>query len=286
MEIIDGKKLQIQILKKVKDEVASLPFVPVFCDVLVGEDKVSTQYVRMKARMGEGIGINFYNANFLVSVTTEELVKEIKLLNKVPNMSGIIVQLPLPPHINQRIVLDAIDPHLDIDCLGSTASAKFYKGENTAGIGFPTAFACMALLDSLNLELKSKKIVVMGQGELVGKPVVALLHLRGLNPTIIISQTENTEQLLKEADVVISGIGHGRFIQGDMIKNGVVIIDAGTSESNSAIVGDVDLESVREVAGYVSPVPGGVGPVTIAMLLKNILEIAKFLIETQNYFVK
>jgi 5,10-methylene-tetrahydrofolate dehydrogenase/methenyl tetrahydrofolate cyclohydrolase len=210
------------------------------------------------------------------------LVKEIKILNKIPNMCGIIVQLPLPPHLDKRAVLDAIDSDLDVDCLGTIASEKFYKGENT--VGFPTALACMALLDSLNLNLKGKIIVVLGQGELVGKPTAELLRSRGLSFQPISSKTENKESFLLQADVIISGIGKGKYITGNMIKFGAVLIDAGTSEEGNiplgdrkGIVGDVDLESVRNVAGYVSPVPGGVGPVTVAMLLNNVLQVAKHL---------
>ena len=190
-------------------------------------------------------------------------------------MCGIIVQLPLPKILDSRKILDAIDPNLDVDCLGAVASNKFYRGLSNGGISFPTALACMALLDSLNLDLKVKSIVVLGQGDLVGKPVTALLHFRGLHPTVITRKTEDKEKLIKQADVIISGIGHGKYITGDMVKSGVVIIDAGTSESNGGISGDVDLESVRSVASYVSPVPGGVGPVTVAMLLQNVLTVAQ-----------
>lgn len=281
MKIIDGKKIRDEILAKVKKEVSSLEFKPVFCDVLVGNDPSSVQYVKMKARTAEMVGIHFHNANFPASISTDDLIKEIKILNKIPNMCGIIIQLPLPPHLDKRAVLDAIDPHLDVDCLGSVASEKFYSGETA--VGFPTALACMILLDSLNLNLKDKKIIVLGQGLLVGKPVTALLKFRGLNPVVIRSKTENKEELIKKADVIISGIGKGKYITGKMIKGGVTIIDAGTSEdigisnTKANIIGDIDLESVKDIAGYVSPVPGGVGPVTVAMLLNNVLQVAKSL---------
>ena len=191
-------------------------------------------------------------------------------------MCGIIIQLPLPKHIDRQNVLDSIDPKLDVDCLGKSASEKFYGSYNSKNdLGFPTALSCMALLDSINFNLKDKKIVVLGQGMLVGKPITALLRFRNLLPTIITDQTENKKELIKEADVIISGMGKGKYITGDMIKKGVVLIDAGTSESEGGLVGDVDLESVKDTAGYVSPVPGGVGPVTVAMLLQNVLEVAK-----------
>jgi methylenetetrahydrofolate dehydrogenase (NADP+)/methenyltetrahydrofolate cyclohydrolase len=276
MQIIDGKKLRDEILTKVKRETATLPFVPVFCDVLVGNDPSSVQYVKMKAKTAEAVGIKFHNANFPASITTDELIKEIKVLNKIENMCGIIVQLPLPGHIDRQAILDSIDPRLDVDCLGSVTSDKFYNNYNSQiDLGYPTAFACIMLLDSINIPLKGKVIVVMGQGELVGKPVSALLRYRDLNYLAISSETENKEYLLQQADIVISGMGKGKYITGNMIKYGAVIIDAGSSESGSGIIGDVDLESVKNVAEYVSPVPGGVGPVTVAMLLNNVLKVAK-----------
>jgi methylenetetrahydrofolate dehydrogenase (NADP+)/methenyltetrahydrofolate cyclohydrolase len=191
----------------------------------------------------------------------------------MPNMCGIIAQLPLPEHIDKRAVLDAIDSRLDVDCLGSKTSSEFYMGNSK--IGFPTALACMAVLDSISLDLSSKNVLVMGQGDLVGKPVTALLKARGVVAHTITRSTEGKEELMKNADVIISGMGQGKYITGDMVKQGAVIVDAGTSEENSAIVGDVDFESVSKVASHISPVPGGVGPVTVAMLLKNVLTVAK-----------
>ncbi len=275
MQIINGKKIRDEILAKIKKEVANLPFAPIFCDILVGNNSSSWQYVKMKGKTAESVGIKFQNANFPASIDTEELIKEIKILNKIPNMCGIILQLPLPIHINRKEVLDAIDSHLDVDCLGSVASEKFYSGSTAGEISFPTALACIAVLDSLNLNLTKKNIVILGQGNLVGKPVTALLKFRGLNPEIIRSKTEHKEELIKKADVIISGIGKGKYITGDMIKRGAVLIDAGTSEEEGSIVGDVDLESVKDKTSFVSPVPGGVGPVTVAMLLNNVLTVAK-----------
>ena len=288
MNIIDGKKLRGEILSKVKKEIAALSFTPVFCDVLVGDDPASVQYVQMKAKTAETAGIHFHKATFPASISTDDLIKEIKILNKIENMCGIIVQLPLPKSIDKRAVLDSIDLRLDVDCLGSLASEKFYNNyNNQTDLGYPTALACMALLDSISLDLKGKIIVVLGKGELVGKPVANLLRYRGLNYLVVSSQTENKEYLLKQADIVISGIGKGKYITGNMIKFGAVLIDAGTSESNGGpamdgvkIVGDIDLESVKNIAGYVSPVPGGVGPVTVAMLLNNVLKVAKNLKQT------
>src|SRR3989338_10536229 len=153
---IDGKKIRDEILAKVKKEVTLLSFQPVFCDILVGNDPASMQYVRMKGRMAEAVGIKFHNADFSETITNEELIKEIKILNTIPNMCGIIVQLPLPAHLDRQMILDSIDSRLDVDCLGKIASEKFYN--NYGGpddLGFPTALSCMALLDSLHLDLKN-----------------------------------------------------------------------------------------------------------------------------------
>ncbi len=272
MQIIDGRKIKEEILNEVKENVAKLFFAPVFCDILVGDDVVSASYVRIKEKNALNVGIKFRTAEFPETVTTEELVYEIENLNKVPHMCGIIVQLPLPSHIDRQRVLDAIDPSLDVDCLGSLASSNFYN--DTGELGYPTALACLKILDSLSIDLTDKKIVMLGQGVLVGLPVSHLIRSRGLNLLTINNQTENIKEILKDADVIISGIGKGKFITREMIKKDVIIIDAGTSEESGSIVGDVDMNSVMDVASYVTPSPGGVGPVTVAMLLSNVLKVA------------
>lgn len=278
--IIDGKKIQKEILKRVEEEVASLPFQPVFCDILVGNDPVSLSYVKMKMRTAEKAGIRFHKAFFPESINTEDLIKEIEKLNKIPNMCGIIIQLPLPSHIDKQQALDAIDSTLDVDCLGTSSGERFYGGDTE--LGFPTALACMKVLDSISLPLGEKSITVLGQGALVGRPVTALLRFRGLNPKTMNSKTENKDEIIKNSDVIICAIGRGQYIKGHMIKKGAVLIDAGTSESEGGIIGDVDSGSVLGVASYVSPVPGGVGPVTVAILLENVLKVAKMISQKQR----
>lgn len=273
MNIIDGRKIKEEILNDLKGKVLALPFPPIFCDILVGDDPVSASYVRIKGRAAESVGIKFRTVNFPESITTEEVVEEIENLNKVPLMCGIIVQLPLPSHIDTQIVLDAIDPRLDVDCLGSSNSDHFYN--NNGEIGYPTALACMATIDSLHQDLSNKNIVVLGQGKLVGLPVSHLLKSRGLNITVINSKTENSKEIIANADLIVSAMGKGKFITGDMVKDGVVIIDAGTSEENGSVVGDVDMESVENKASCITPTPGGVGPITVAMLLENVYKVAK-----------
>jgi methylenetetrahydrofolate dehydrogenase (NADP+)/methenyltetrahydrofolate cyclohydrolase len=275
MQIIDGKKLRDEILIKIKKEVALLPFQPVFCDVLVGDDPASTQYVRMKAKTAESVGIKFHNVHLPGYIGEDELVSEIKKVNDLPNICGLIVQLPLPPQFDKQKILNAVLPAIDVDCLNEETSDLFYAGKSK--LGFPTALACVHILDSLKMEMADKKIVVLGQGILVGKPVVYILRERGLPVEVITRSTEakQRQDMLQNADAIISATGSGKIIKGEMLKKGVILIDAGTSESKGGIVGDVDLESVQGIASFISPVPGGVGPVTVAMLLSNVLQVAK-----------
>jgi methylenetetrahydrofolate dehydrogenase (NADP+)/methenyltetrahydrofolate cyclohydrolase len=276
-QIIDCQKIKEDILSKIKEEVLLLPFSPIFCDILVGDDLVSASYVRIKARTAESVGIKFKAANFNESITTEELIEKINDLNNVPHMCGIIVQLPLPSHIDKNRVLDAVKPSLDVDCLGKDASSAFYQ--NTGFIKYPTALACIKILESIHPDLKNKKIAILGQGNLVGRPVAHLLQARGLDIDTITKNTENKDEILKNADIIISAIGQAKFITGDKIKNGATIIDAGTSEEDGGVVGDLDMDSVSGIASFVTSTPGGVGPVTVAMLLSNVLASSKNIYE-------
>jgi len=275
MNIIDGRKIKEEILNELKSKVEALSFPPIFCDILVGDDPSSLQYVRMKAKIAESIGIKFKSVSFPESATVEEVIEEIENLNKVPHMCGVIIQLPLPKNsnIDTQVVLDMIDSKLDVDCLGSVNSRNFYG--DTGSIGYPTALACMKLLDSIDLDLKNKNIAVLGRGKLVGLPVTHILESRGFKVNVVHTQTENSNEIIKNADVIISALGRGKFLTGDMVKEGVVIIDAGTSEENGSVVGDVDMDSVSLKASYITPTPGGVGPVTVAMLLENVVRVAQ-----------
>jgi methylenetetrahydrofolate dehydrogenase (NADP+)/methenyltetrahydrofolate cyclohydrolase len=273
MEIIDGRKVRDGILAKLKERVAALPFQPLFCDVLVGDSDVAAQYVRMKERTAEGLGLKVVHGVFPGDITTEALIKELRRLGALQNMAGLIVQLPLPPHIDTRAVLDAIPPEVDVDATGQISSDLFYA--NKPNYLFPTAAASVTLLDSQVPDLSGKKIVVVGKGMLVGRPVAHLLASRGLDVTSVDRDTPNPEEIFKTADVIVTGVGKAKLINGGNIQKGVVIVDAGTSESNGSIVGDVDRETVEPLAAALSPVPGGVGPVTVSMLMQNVVVSAE-----------
>ena len=269
MQIIDGRKIRDSILETLKTRITSLPFSPVFCDVLVGDNPASTQYVQMKERVAEGLGLKTYHAVFPETITTNELISEIKKIAEIPHMSGLIIQLPLPEGIDTKKVLDSVPPEIDVDSISAHATEKFYTNEPI--FIFPTAAAVMAILDSLALDFSHKNVVMVGQGILVGKPVAHVLKNHGVDVSVINQSTKDRNEIIKNADVIITATGQANLIQGDMIKKHVVLIDAGTSESNGGISGDIDRESVADIASVLSPVPGGVGPVTVAMLMQNVV---------------
>lgn len=273
--IIDGRKIADELHAKLKQEVSAFSAAPLLCDVVVGDDPVSHQYVNLKKRKAEETGFAFKAIALPLETTTEGVVKAVREAHAFPNIAGIIVQLPLPPHIDREQVTEAIDPRYDVDCLTKHNAKAFY--DNQDSFAFPTALACMELLNSLGIDLFDKKIVIIGEGELVGSPLKALLSRKHILAQSVNSTTEHKEEIIKHADVIISAIGVPQFLKSDMIQKGAIIIDAGTAESKGGptdgpvkIAGDVDFESVKDKVSYIAKVPGGVGPVTVAMLLQNV----------------
>lgn len=277
MEIIDGRKIRDEILAGLKERVAALPFTPVFCDVLVGNDPASRQYVDMKDRVAESLGIEAYGAQFPEEITTEELIDELGRIAVLPGMAGLIIQLPMPAHIDARAVLDAVPLAFDVDALSTEASDLFYADQ--PAFVFPTAAAVLAVLDSLDVPLLDMSVCVAGKGMLVGRPVAHLLQSRGIAVDVVDSSTEDSAEVMRSADIVISATGQAGLVKGEMLKQDAIVVDAGTSESSGSIAGDVDRASVASVASVLSPVPGGVGPVTVAMLMANVVLSAERLAE-------
>lgn len=271
--IINGKIIAQRLIMEIQQAVKQLSFQPVFCDVLVGADLASKQYVEMKAKKAEECGMRFLRANFPWAITTESLLEEIVQLNSVKNLCGLILQLPLPAHINTQLVLDKVGYNIDVECLSSERVKNFYAGD--LSLVPPTANAIMEIFKSLALDLSKQNILVLGQGKLVGKPLTYLLNQQGLKVNIATITTSNTADLLKQADVIVSAVGKPNLITADKIKPNVVLIDAGTSEDYGTIVGDVNFNEVVNMTKAISPVPGGVGPVTVAKLLQNVLWVAK-----------
>ena len=273
MVLLDGKQLAEKIIAELKAEVASLNKKLRLAVIVVGNDPVVTKFIAQKRKVAEQIGIDFRIFPFEGAVTSSELRSRVAEIVHEKKNTGVIIQLPLPAHIGKQHMLNAIIPQKDVDVLSSRAIGNVVAGTNP--VISPVASAVKALFEEYKIEYVGKHIVIMGAGALVGKPVALWLLKEKIGYSIVTEETPNIADVLMQADIVISGIGKPKFITGDMVKNNVVIIDAGTSESAGKLSGDVDFDSVNLKASYITPVPGGVGPVTVAMLFKNLVELAK-----------
>ncbi len=265
MELVNGKKISQRELEIIKEEIKNRDTKPSLAVVVVGNNPVSALYIKKKQQALESVGVEVSIYSYKEDISTEELVEKVSLLKE----DGVIVQLPLPKSVDQSRVLNAIDKDKDVDMLSEYISGAFYN--NTIQILPPVAGAVKLILEEHNINLQGVNTVVVGFGKLVGKPVSVYLEREGATVTVLNSKTKDISSFIKEADIVVSGVGSPGIIRGDMIKKGAVVIDAGTSSHKGAIKGDVDIDSVKEKASLLSPVPGGVGPLTICCLLYNLL---------------
>ena len=283
-QLIDGKAFAKQIQSEIADRVGE--YVgrgnprPKLVAVLVGEDPASQVYVRNKQRACERVGIDSELRRLPSELTTEELLDQVDELNRDEQVNGILVQLPLPEQIDEQEVLDRILPLKDVDA---------FHPENVGLLsqGRPRFLPCtphgiVQLLDRSQMEVAGKKAVVIGRSDIVGKPIALMLMQKGLpniragNATVTVchSRTQDLADVVRQADLVVAAIGKANFVTGDMLKPGAVVIDVGINRLENQLVGDVDFESARNVAGWITPVPGGVGPLTVTMLLENTLMAA------------
>lgn len=278
-QIVDGNQIAEGILRELAARVALVAreckFTPRLTVFLVGQNLASLSYIAKKQKMGEEIGVAVSLRTLPESADETELLKLVSLENGNPETSGIIVQLPLPREFNRQRVLDLIVTDKDVDCLSTTNFLELAKLEDPQFLP-PAAAAILKILDYHQVLLANKNILLVGSGDLVGKPLAALLLRRGFSFRLANRYTPDFEDLTREADVLISGTGAPGLIRGDAVKEGAVVIDAGTTASSEGeIKGDVDFESVKEKASLIAPVPGGVGPVTVAMLLQNVVKSAE-----------
>lgn len=276
-KIIDGKAIAQQIRQEIKAKVEELKAKgkqPGLAVVLVGEDPASQTYVRSKEKACHETGI--YSEVYRLPVTTSEadLLALIDKLNANQKIHGILVQLPVPEHIDEKKVIDRISPEKDVDGFHPINVGDLFT--NTARFVACTPRGCLELLDRMGVEIKGKKAVVVGRSNIVGKPVALLLLHRHATVTICHSRTADLEKECLEADILVAAVGRPQMITGEMIKPGAVVIDVGINRlPDGRLVGDVDFESAKEKASLITPVPRGVGPMTIAMLLLNTLEACK-----------
>lgn len=271
-KILDGKKLSEKIADNLKKEIVSLNKALVLGIVLVGENPASKIYIEQKKKFGKQIGVNVEIFKYRETISTRKLREEVGKISQKKRISGVIVQLPLPEHINKQYILNAISPKKDVDVLTRELAGRLYLG--TSQILPPTTTSILKLLEKYKLEIKGKNVTVVGFGKLVGQPISTVLAQRGATITIVNEFTKDKKYFLKNADIVISGVGKANIINKKMLKRGVAVIDSGTTYVNNKLVGDIN-EDVKKIAGYITPVPGGVGPMTVAMLFSNLIELYK-----------
>lgn len=277
-QIINGKEIAKKIRQKVAEDVAALKEkggpTPKLVVVLVGEDPASQVYVRMKEKACKEAGIESEVMRFPADLEENELIPVIKKLNSDASVHGILVQLPLPKQINEKNILACVSAAKDVDGLHIENMGRLLKG--TDPLFLPcTPAGIMELLLSTGAELKGKKAVVVGRSNIVGKPIALLLLAQHATVTICHSRTADLAGTCRSADVLVAAVGKPKMIKGDWVGKDAIVIDVGVNRTDAGLVGDVDFEAAKENASYITPVPGGVGPMTIAMLLKNTLLAAQ-----------
>lgn len=269
---LDGKKLSNKILDELKIEIKKLNKKIKLGIILVGENPESISYIERKKKIAKLLKIQIKIYKYPEAISTRKLRAEVVKIGKITTINGLIVQLPLPKNINTEAILNSIPTKKDIDVLNKESVGRLYK--NKSNILPPTVAGIIKLLHEYKIKIKGNNIVIVGYGRLIGKPASIVLSHMNATVTVANEFTKNKKELLKKADIVISGVGKANIITKDMVKKGAVVIDAGISFQRGNLIGDVD-KKVEKIAGYISPVPGGVGPMTVAMLFYNLIELYK-----------
>lgn len=268
-KILDGKKLAEEIKKDIKKKVKKLKLKPGLAAILVGDNPASQLYVSMKKKSCQECGIHFELYKFKENTLDTEIIDTIIALNRNDKVHGIIVQLPLPKHLDKTIILQAIDPLKDVDGLNSVNLGDIMA--NNEKLIPATPKGVITLLDYYKIDVKGKDVVIVGHSSVVGKPLAMMFLNRDATTTVCHEFTKDLKQYTQKADILISATGVPNLIKKSMVKKNAIVIDVGISKVKGKISGDVDFKEVKKIASYVTPVPGGIGPMTIASLLENVL---------------
>lgn len=275
-KIIDGKAVSAEVKERVRRETEQLKQKGVSAGlavIIVGEDPASKVYVANKKKACEAVGFISEEYALPADTTEEELLALIDMLNKKPSINGILCQLPLPKHLDEKLIINSIDPKKDVDAFHPVNVGKIMIGDYDFVPCTPAGI--IELLKSSGIDPEGKHCVVVGRSNIVGKPMSMLLLHKNGTVTICHSRTKNLKEICLTADILVAAVGKARFITADMVKDGAVVIDVGMNRENGKLCGDVDFENVSKKAAAITPVPGGVGPMTIAMLMQNTLTAAK-----------
>ena len=271
--IMDGKSLKNEILSGLAEEVKALDKVPTLCVIQVGDDEASNVYINQKRKMCNDIGYNFIHEKYDDSITEDELLKNIKRFNSNDNIDAILVQMPLPSGINEKNIQNAVNKYKDVDGLNDSNIVDLISGKSSL---YPcTACGVISLLDKYGVTLEGSNVVIVGRSSLVGMPLFHMLENRNATVTLCHSKTGNLQSITKNADIIISATGVKGLIKEDMVNNNAVVVDVGITRENGKLYGDVDFDNVSKKASLITPVPGGVGPMTIASLAQNVLKAYK-----------
>lgn len=272
MKLLDGKKVADQIIKELKKTVGTFQTPPGLAFILIGSNSASQTYVRMKKKKCQEIGIVSKDLQFEEDISEKELLKHIQALNRDPTVDGILIQQPLPKHL--LALVEAIDPNKDVDGFHPVNMGRLLLGE-TDGFVPCTPLGIQRLLWEYDISLKGKHVVILGRSNIVGKPLAALLVQKNpqANATVTLAHTatQNLKELTLSADILVAAMGSHHFVRSSMVKKGTVVIDVGINRHGSKITGDVDFDEVAPKTSFITPVPGGIGPMTIAMLMSNTL---------------
>ena len=283
--LLDGKKTAKNVLERVKPRLGELKkqnINPKMVIIMVGKNPASLSYIRQKRKFCESVGILYEQRDFEENITTKELVKEIENINEDNSIQGVIVQLPLPKQVDAPLVFRAIDPKKDVDGFTAYNIGKMFLSKDFEHLPPATPKGIITLLDEYKIDVEGKEVVIVGHSNIVGKPIAIMLLNRDATVTVCHYQTKDLKEHTKKADIVIVAVGKVNLITADMVKDGVVIIDVGTNriddpskEKGYRLVGDADFENIEKKASYITPVPGGVGPMTVASLIENVVSAAE-----------
>lgn len=278
--IVNGSKIANQILNKLASQVKILKkkkISPYLGVILVGDDKPSHTYVRKKGEACQRIGIKFILKKYPAKISTEKLANQLKMVQKKEKLTGLIIQMPLPKQIDTNKVLKYLDPKIDVDCLTEENLGKLISG----GYRFepPTPGAILEVLRYHRVELVGKRVVLIGAGSLIGRPLANLLMLKRATVTVCNSATKNLKEITKQVDILITGVGKYNLVRGTMVKKGAKVVDAGVSFYQGKMYGDINFNEIKNKASLVTPTPGGVGLITVAKLIENVVKNSKYLYE-------
>ena len=271
--ILDGKSLKQTILDELRDEVSHLTIKPKLVVIQVGDDPASNVYIKQKCNMCNYIGYGYEHIKLSDDVSNEYMLELIDKLNRDNDVTGILVQLPIAKHLDTNRIINAIDPLKDVDGLTELNNGKLLCGVDSISSCTPSGI--MELLDRYGVEVESKHVVIVGRSNLVGKPMALMMLNKNATVTMCHSKTRDLEKYTRMADILVVAVGKPNFITGDMVSEGTVVVDVGINRTSEGLCGDVEFSTVYEKASYITPVPGGVGPMTVATLAKNVYKALK-----------